>query len=171
MIAPVTAARLVQLLRRLNAQLGPEQQAIIRTTSGCRMVDWRSFPGRRACDLPGLPVGQAADFRYATDGKDGLHAHAFNDGRVEFHLDLVDGCGEPVEHCLRDTELLRGTVAGLVAGALLAIFVSPSAHVALGLVVGGAAAGAVVGAHVPRRTPVFYELSEVLAMRVHQLTP
>jgi hypothetical protein len=42
----------------------------------------------------------------------------------------------------------------------------PSARVTLGLIVGGAAAGAIVGAHVPRRTPVFYELSEVLAMRI-----
>ena len=167
MIGPVTAARLVQLLRWLNARLGPEQQAIVRATSGCGMVDWTSFPVRRACDLPGLPVGQVADYRYATDGKDGLHVHAFNDGRVEFHLDLVDGCGEPVEHCLRDTELLKGAVAGLVVGSLLAILASPGAHGALGLVAGSAGLGALVGAHVPRRTPVFYELSEVLAMRVH----
>lgn len=131
------------------------------------MIDWRSFLGRRACDLPGLPVGQIEDFRYATDGKDGLHAHAFNDGRVEFHLDLADGCSEPIEHSLRDTELLKGTVAGFVIGVLATIFMLPSARVVLGLTLGGAVVGAIIGAHVPRRTPVFYELSEVLAMRIH----
>lgn len=165
MIAPVSASRIVQLLRWLNSQLGPEQQAILRTRRGSRIVDWSSFPGCRTCDLPGISVGQVADFRYATDAKDGLHAHAFGDGRVEFHLDLVDGCGEPVAHCLHDTELMKGAVAGFAVGVLAAIFLLPSARAVLGLLAGGTAAGAIAGAHLPRRTPVFYELSEVLARR------
>ncbi len=164
MTGVVTASRIVELLRGLNGELAPDAQAIIRTRRDERLVDWTSFPHRPSCDLPGLPVGQTRDFRYSTDAADGLHAHVFDDGRVEFHLDLVDGCGNPVAHGLQETEIVKGTLIGLAVAGFIAI-IAKNPRAALSLLGVGGTAGAAIGARVPRRTPVVYPLAELLRSR------
>lgn len=166
MIGPASAYRIVEILRWLNDQLGPDRQAIVRTMLGDPMVDWRSFPEEPSCRLPGIPVGQIVDVRYSTDRDDGLHVHVFADRRVEFHVDLIDGCGQPIAHGLGETEIVKGTLVGLAIGGLAAILTG-NARVALAFMSVGAAGGAAIGAQIPRRTPIYYELSELLAVRTH----
>lgn len=147
-------AFLVRVLRELDRRVGPDVMTVV----DVRFDDNFDFTSLRQCsdcNLPGLPVGQRADWRVAADdGPEGLHGHVHDHG-VAFHLDRVDACRSPIGHGAADTKLVSGALIGGAALATIVALASGKASTVVAAGAVGAAVGGVLGGHIPaRRTSV-----------------
>lgn len=165
----VTACELVVKLRSRQAKLGESRLAVIRIDLGDLRFDWRSL-GPRACLLPGLPAGQDDDYRFNTDGEEGLHGQTRRAiGVVDFHLDRPNACVDAPSHVANDTRAMDGAA---IVGVLGAIFGAASAKrgrrlewALKGALVGGGV-GAVGGAFIERRKRVVYRFENIFRARL-----
>jgi hypothetical protein len=143
----ITAAHLVAKLRDLQPALDASLSPVICIRFNDPRFAWHSLPAPH-CTIPGIDVGQDEDWRFATDGDEGLHAHVFRSrGVVEFHLDAVNVCGDAPGHAVADTHAVRGTIAGTMLGLLVGKI---AGHPLIGSAL-GALGGALVGGHIPKR--------------------
>lgn len=149
---------IVAALREL-VRARPEVDHVIRVARGDRRFDWSALRDASDGGLPGLDVGQHADYRFRTEQNDGLHVHVFAD-RVELHLDRADPLRDVIAHILTDTAAAEGALKGAGLGLLVSLLTDDPKYIAV-----GAALGAAAGATSPARSPQITHLADLLPGR------
>ncbi len=153
-----TASKLITILRRLQARHGNSALVVISVPIASRRFDWSSLPSRMDCDIGAINIGQSKDWRFSTDGPEGLHAQLFpSRGVIEFHLDAVNACRDPLSHGIADTQLVSGAALGGALG--LAIGLLSGSPAKIGLI--GVAGGAIIGSQTPKAPRKVYLLSRL----------
>jgi hypothetical protein len=154
----ITPNQLVAALRELQRNLGDSISPAIRIRLTERRFGWSSLPAHSECAMPAIDVGQDGDWRFATDGPEGLHAHVFTSaGVADFHLDEVNVCRNAAGHAVADTHAFGGSVMGAGVGLAIGKLLG---NPGLGLLL-GTVGGAFIGANVPRRSRQVYAFEDL----------
>ena len=145
---------LVQALRQLDREHGPEVLTVINVRRE-DPLDWSSFEPCCDCGVPG-------DWRYKTDGREGLHTHVYPD-RVAFHLAAVDACRDVVDHGLQDTRTVQGALIDEGIVAVVSALTSANASTIATTAAAGVVGGGLLGAMTPARQQTVVEFRDVVA--------
>ncbi len=156
---------LVGLVRALQRNVGRRQLAVVRIIEGDPAVRWSSFP-RVSCKVPGAKVGQVADFRFTVGDGTGFHCQRFIIKGVRIvaaHLDDHDGCTRGIDHAATATRAIEFGAVGAGLAALVARAFTRDRKLIAAVGAAGAGGGALLGAHTPTQTRVFFDLADYVA--------